>query len=277
MAYTIGNFELSLFTDGTYLLDGGAMFGVIPKVMWEKKARADELNRIVLACNSLLIRDGKHTVLVETGIGPKLPEKRRNIFQNQPQLPDNLRAGGMDPAEIDIVINTHLHFDHCGWNTYVENGQVKPTFPKARYYTQAGEVEHGHQQHERDRVSYLSENYDPLIASGQMQLLRGDGEITPGISVRVYPGHTRHMMAVLVRSGGKTACYISDLVPMLSHLDLTWVMGYDLFPLETIDNRKKFYEEAIRENWLVVFTHEPQTPAVFLDRDEKGKITASPV
>ncbi|MGZ4818149.1 MAG: MBL fold metallo-hydrolase [Terriglobales bacterium] len=277
MAYTIGNFELSLFTDGTYLLDGGAMFGVIPKVMWEKKAHADKLNRIVLACNSLLIRDGKQTVLVETGIGPKLPEKRHNIFQNQPQLPDNLRAGGVDPAEIDIVINTHLHFDHCGWNTYVENGQVKPTFPKARYYTQAGEVEHGHQQHERDRVSYLSENYDPLIASGQMQLLRGDGEITPGISVRVYPGHTRHMMAVLVRSGGKTACYISDLVPMLSHLDLTWVMGYDLFPLETIDNRKKFYEEAIRENWLVVFTHEPQTPAVFLDRDEKGKITASPV
>ncbi|HET7185568.1 MAG TPA: MBL fold metallo-hydrolase [Terriglobales bacterium] len=277
MAYTIGNFELSLFTDGTYLLDGGAMFGVIPKVMWEKKARADELNRIVLACNSLLIRDGKHTVLVETGIGPKLPEKRRNIFQNQPQLPDNLRAGGVDPAEIDIVINTHLHFDHCGWNTYVENGQVKPTFPNARYYTQAGEVEHGHQQHERDRVSYIGENYDPLIAGGQMQLLRGDGEITPGISVRVYSGHTRHMMAVLVRSGGKTACYISDLVPMLSHLDLTWVMGYDLFPLETIDNRKKFYEEAIRENWLVVFTHEPQTPAAFLDRDEKGKITASPV
>jgi glyoxylase-like metal-dependent hydrolase (beta-lactamase superfamily II) len=276
MAYTIGNFELSLFTDGTYLLDGGAMFGVIPKVMWEKKVRADELNRIVLACNSLLIRDGKQTVLVETGIGPKLPEKRRNIFQNQPQLPDNLRAGGVDPAEIDIVINTHLHFDHCGWNTYVEKGQVKPTFPKARYYTQAGEVEHGHQQHERDRVSYTSENYDPLIASGQMQLLRGDGEITPGISVRVYPGHTRHMMAVLVRSGGKTACYISDLVPMISHLDLTWVMGYDLFPLETIDNRKKFYEEAIRENWLVVFTHEPQTPAVFLARDEKGKITASP-
>jgi glyoxylase-like metal-dependent hydrolase (beta-lactamase superfamily II) len=274
---TLGNFELSIFTDGTHLVDGGAIFGVVPKVMWEKKAPADQLNRIVLACNSLLIRDGKHTVLVETGIGPKLPEKRRNIYQNTPQLVDNLRAGGVDPADIDVVINTHLHFDHCGWNTCIENGQVKPTFPNARYYAQAGEVEHGHLQHERDRVGYLSENYDPLIASGQMQLLRGDAEIVPGISVRVYPGHTRNMQAVLVRSGGKTACYISDLVPMLSHLDLAWVMGYDLFPLETIDNRKRFYAEALRENWLVAFTHEPHTPMVFLDEDDKGKVIPHPV
>jgi len=273
-AHALGNFELAVFTDGTYLLDGGAMFGVVPKVMWEKKAKADALNRIVLACNSLLIRDGKHTVLVETGIGPKLPEKRHQIFQNTPQLPDNLRAGGVEPEEIDVVINTHLHFDHCGWNTYLKDGKVYPTFPNARYYVQAGEVEHGHLQLERDRVSYLTENYDPLVAGGQMQLLHGDGEIVPGISVRVYPGHTRHMQAVLVSSGGKTACYISDLVPMLSHLDLTWVMGYDLYPLETIENRKKFYAEAVRQNWLVVFTHEPRTPVVFLDENEKGRIVA---
>jgi glyoxylase-like metal-dependent hydrolase (beta-lactamase superfamily II) len=276
-SYTLGNFELSVFTDGTYLLDGGAMFGVVPKVMWERKAHADELNRIVLACNSLLVRDGKHTVLVETGIGPKLPEKRRNIYQNTPQLPDNLRARGIDPTEIDIVINTHLHFDHCGWNTYIDNGQVKPTFPNARYYVQAGEVEHGHLQLERDRSSYLSENYDPLITSGQMQLLHGDAEVVPGISVRVYPGHTRNMAAVLVRSCGKTACYISDLIPMISHLDLTWVMGYDLFPLETIENRKKFYAEALRENWQVIFTHEPRTPVAYLDEDEKGKVIGHPM
>jgi glyoxylase-like metal-dependent hydrolase (beta-lactamase superfamily II) len=275
-AYSLGDFELSVFTDGTYLADGGAMFGVVPKVLWEKKAPADERNRIVLACNSLLIRDGKRTVLVETGIGPKLSEKLQRIYQSRPQLPDNLRSAGIDPADIDIVINTHLHFDHCGWNTYVENGQVKPTFPKARYYVQAGEVEHGHLQLERDRVSYISENYDPLIASGQMTLLRGDSDIVPGISVKLYPGHTRHMQAVLVRSGGRTACYISDLVPMLSHLKATWVMGFDLYPLETIENRKQFYAEARRENWLVVFTHEPHTPMVFLDTDQAGELIARP-
>jgi glyoxylase-like metal-dependent hydrolase (beta-lactamase superfamily II) len=275
--YSLGNFELSIFTDGAYLADGGAMFGVVPKVMWEKKAPADELNRIVLALNSLLIRTGEHTVLVETGIGPKLSEKRRRIYENRPQLPDNLRAGGVDPEAIDIVINTHLHFDHCGWNTYIENGKVKPTFPNARYYVHAGEVEHGRQQLERDRVSYISENYDPLIASGQMQLLYGDGEIVPGISVKGYAGHTRNMQAVMVRSGGQTACYISDLIPMLSHLKPTWVMAYDLYPLETIENRKKFYAEALRENWLVVLTHEPHTPMVFLDRNEEGEVNARPV
>ncbi|MBZ5510599.1 MAG: MBL fold metallo-hydrolase [Acidobacteriia bacterium] len=274
---TLGNFELSIVTDGAYLADGGAMFGVVPKVMWEKKAPADELNRIVLALNSLLIRTGEHTVLVETGIGPKLSEKRRRIYQNRPQLPDNLRAGGVDPEAIDIVINTHLHFDHCGWNTYLENGKVKPTFPNARYYVHAGEVEHGRQQHERDRISYIRENYEPLIASGQMQLLDGDGEIVPGISVKGYAGHTRNMQAVMVRSGGKTACYISDLIPMLSHLKPTWVMAFDLYPLETIENRKKFYAEALRENWLVVFTHEPHTPMVFLDEDDKGEVIPHPV
>ena len=275
-ACTLGDFELSIVTDGIYLADGGAMFGVVPKVMWEKKAPADELNRIVLALNSLLIRTDKRTVLVDTGIGPKLSEKRQRIYENRPQLPDNLRAAGVDPEAIDIVINTHLHFDHCGWNTYFENGKVKPTFPNARYYVHAGEVEHGRQQLERDRVSYISENYDPLIATGQMQLLYGDGEIVPGISVKVYPGHTRNMLAVMVRSAGKTACYISDLIPMLSHLKPTWVMAFDLYPLETIENRKKFYAEALRENWLVVFTHEPHTPMVFLDRDQEGEVVALP-
>ncbi len=275
--YTLGDFELSLFTDGTYLLDGGAMFGVVPKVMWERKAAADRLNRVVLACNSLLVRTGGQTVLIETGIGPKLSKKRREIYEHTPQLIDNLRTGGVDPADVDIVINTHLHFDHCGWNTYIDKGLVMPTFPNARYYVQAGEVEHGHRQHERDRISYVSENYDPLIAAGKMELLRGDTEIAPGISVRVYPGHTRHMQAVLLESGGKTACYISDLIPTVSHLKLTWVMGYDLFPLETIDNRKEFYAEALAGNWLVMFTHEPHTPMAFLDRDQEGEVIAHPI
>src|SRR5690349_165084 len=277
MPFRFGDFQFSLFSDGTYFLDGGAMFGVVPKPLWAKKMPPDEQNRIVLGTNCVLVRTGKHNVIVETGIGPKLSPKMAAIYGHSPQLMDNLRAARVDPAEIDIVINTHLHFDHCGWNTYRAGDKVRPTFPNAKYFVQRGEVEHGHLQLERDRVSYISDNYDPLIESGQMTLLDGDGEIAPGISVKVYPGHTRHMQAVLVRSGGQKACYISDLVPTLAHLDLVWVMAYDLFPLETIENRKKFYEQAIREKWLVVFTHEPNTPMVYRDRDGKGRVVAQPI
>jgi glyoxylase-like metal-dependent hydrolase (beta-lactamase superfamily II) len=272
----IGEFKLAIFSDGTYGLDGGAMFGVVPKTLWERKMPADGQNRITLGLNSLLIRTGRENVLVETGIGEKLSPKMQAIHAHEPALLDNLRAGGVDPAEIDVVINTHLHFDHCGWNTRLENGRVVPSFPNARYFAQRTEVEHAHRQLERDRVSYLTDNYDPLIESGQMTLLDGDAEIVPGISVRVYPGHTASMQAVIARSGRQTACYISDLVPTTAHADLTWVMAYDLYPLQTIESRKRFYAAAIPEKWLVVFTHDHRTPFAYLDRDEKGKVTARP-
>ena len=272
MAFQFGDFELSIFSDGTYFLDGGAMFGVIPKPLWEKKMPPDEQNRIVLGLNTLLIRTDKHNVIVETGIGPKLSPKMQSIYGHTPRLLDNLRAGAVDPASIDIVINTHLHFDHCGWNTYMENGRAVPTFPNARYFAQRIEVEHGHLQLERDRVSYLSENYDPLINSGQMKLLIGDTEIVPGISVRIYPGHTRSMQAVIIRSRGQTACYIADLIPTTAHTDLTWVMAFDILPLQTIESRKRFYAEAIPQKWLVVFTHDHQHPFAYLEYDEKKKV-----
>ena len=273
MPVRFGDFEFSVFSDGTYFLDGGAMFGVVPKPLWEKKMPADAQNRIVLGLNSLLIRTGKHNVLVETGIGPKLGPKMQSIYGNTPQLLDNLRSGGVDPASIDIVINTHLHFDHCGWNTCMEGDRAVPSFPNARYFAQRVEVEHGHRQLERDRVSYISDNYDPLIASGQMTLLDGDAEIVPGISVRLYPGHTKSMQGVIVRSGGQTACYIGDLIPTTAHTDLTWVMSYDLFPLETIESRKRFYAEAIPQQWLVAFTHDHQHPFAYLEYGEKKKVS----
>jgi glyoxylase-like metal-dependent hydrolase (beta-lactamase superfamily II) len=272
MAFQFGDFELSIFSDGTYFLDGGAMFGVIPKPLWEKKMPPDEQNRIVLGLNTLLIRTDKHNVIVETGIGPKLSPKMQSIYGHTPRLLDNLRAGAVDPASIDIVINTHLHFDHCGWNTYMDDGRAVPTFPNARYFAQRIEVEHGHLQLERDRVSYLSENYDPLINSGQMKLLIGDTEIVPGISVRIYPGHTRSMQAVIIRSRGQTACYIADLIPTTAHTDLTWVMAFDILPLQTIESRKRFYAEAIPQKWLVVFTHDHQHPFAYLEYDEKKKV-----
>jgi glyoxylase-like metal-dependent hydrolase (beta-lactamase superfamily II) len=254
---TLGDFQLTHFTDGNYFLDGGAFFGVVPKVLWERKLQADASNRISAAMNSLLVRTGRHTVLIETGMGNKLPEKMARIYAQPAGLLDNLAAGGLRTEDVDVVINTHLHFDHCGWNTVRKDDKVVATFPNATYYVQEGEWQYAREQRERDRVSYISDNYDPLVSSGQMQLLRGNAEIVPGISVRVFPGHTRHMQAVIVRSGGDTACYISDLVPTTAHLDLTWVMAFDLFPLETIESRKEFYKSAVAENWLVVFTHDP--------------------
>lgn len=272
----IGDFELNAVGDGTYVADGGAFFGVVPKVLWQRKVQADELNRITVSCNSVLVRTGRQNVLIETGIGNKLAEKTKSFYLPQEKLLDNLHAAGLAPEDIDVVINSHLHFDHCGWNTVYKNGTAVSTFPKAKYYAPKGEWEHGSRQLERDRVSYISDNYDPLIRSGQMTLLDGDHEILPGISVAVYPGHTRNMWAVLVRSGGKTACYISDLLPTTWHLEPAWVMAYDLFPLEVIENRKKYYEQAIPGQWLTMFTHDPNVPWAYLAR-EQNKFIAKPV
>jgi len=274
---TLGDFELTLVSDGGYFLDGGAMFGVVPKVMWDKKFKADELNRLRLSCNTLVVRTGDKNVLIETGIGPKLGEKQLKIYENEARLLKSLEEAKIAPDEIDIVINTHLHFDHCGWNTYYKAGRAVPTFPSARYYAQRGEWLHAQEQHERDRISYISDNYNPLIESGQMQLLEGDGEICPGFSVRVLAGHTRNHQSVIIRSGGKTACYIGDLIPTAAHLPPTWVMGYDLFPLECIDNRHKFYDEAVPQRWMCVFTHDPRTPWANIEYDAKGGLTAVPV
>jgi glyoxylase-like metal-dependent hydrolase (beta-lactamase superfamily II) len=279
----VGDFELSLCSDGTYLLDGGAMFGVVPKTLWARRAPADEQNRILLGLNTVVVRTARATVLIETGIGNKQSEKMREIHQNRPQLPRSLAAAGVDPAEVTHVVNTHLHFDHCGWNTTLQaDGSVTPTFLNARYFAHRGEVDHGHLQLERDRVSYLSPNYDPLIASGQMTLLDAesivrDPEIAPGIRVEVFAGHTAQMMAVHVESAGEHACYIGDLIPTSKHVEPTWVMGYDLDPVRCIAERKRFLDRAIPERWTVLFTHDHHVPAAKLRLNEKGKPVADPV
>lgn len=276
---TLGNFELTIVSDGTYYLDGGAFFGVVPKPMWSTKATPDDQNRLDAGLNSLLIRTGDKNILVETGIGNKLPEKMAQIYKQPAQLLDNLHGAGLAPEDIDIVINTPLHFDHCGWNTVRRGDGFAPTFPKAKYYVQRGEWEHGRRQLERDAVSYMSPNYDPLLQTGQMELLDGDREIVPGVSVKVFRGHTAHMQAVIVEGradgsggGNKTACYISDLIPTSAHLDLTWVMAFDLYPLDTIESKKKYYARAIPERWLTVFTHDHNTPWGHVEKNEKGRL-----
>jgi len=273
----LGDFELTVVSDGTYFLDGGAFFGVVPKTMWSKKVTPDEQNRLDAGLNSLLVRTGEKNVLIETGIGDKLPDKLVQIYKQPAKLLDNLHAIGIAPEEIDIVINTHLHFDHCGWNTVRRGDQIVATFPNAKYYVQKKEWEHGCLQLERDAISYMSPNYDPLIETGQMELLDGNCEIVPGISVKVFPGHTANMQAVIVESGGggtgtKKACYISDLIPTSMHLDLTWVMAFDLFPLQTIESREKYYAWAVPERWLTVFTHDDQTPWGYIEKGERGKL-----
>lgn len=315
---TLGDFELSVFSDGTYPLDGGAFFGVIPKVMWSKRVSADESNYVTAGLNSLLIRTGKQTVLIETGMGNKLSERMRKFYGQPAQLLDNLSAAGIAPEDIDIVINSHLHFDHCGWNTVRDkNGQIVPTFPKAKYYAPEGEWQYARKPSDRDAISYIPDNYDPLVASGQMTLLKGGEEIVPGISVRTFRGHTDSMQAIIVQppSGAKTpsspdrgghavtssensqvsqnrrdlghphssfapnsyvptACYISDLMPTTAHIDVSWGMGFDLYPLDTIASKKEYYDRALRERWLTVFTHDPKVPWAYIEKEESGKMVA---
>src|SRR6266852_4321837 len=249
---TLGDFELTAVSDGTYLLDGGAFFGVVPKSLWSKRVTADEQNRVAAGLNSLLVRTGEKNVLIETGIGNKLSERMVRIYTQPAKLLENLHSAGMAPEDVDIVINTHLHFDHCGWNTVLKDGRIMPTFPRAKYYAPEGEWQYARHPSERDAISFISENYDPLVESGQMTLLKGGEEIVPGIAVKTFPGHTAHMQAVIVRSEGlgkgtasavppgasenralapegtcdektpTTACYISDLIPTTAHIDLTW-------------------------------------------------------
>ncbi len=272
---TLGDFELTVLTDGLYYLDGGAMFGVVPKPMWEQKFPADSQNRLHAAMNSLVIRTGEHTILVDTGAGNKVPDKMRRIYDLEERLLADLAAAGFAPDDFDIVINTHLHFDHCGWNTTRRaDGVAVPTFPRARYYFQRGELAHAHRQHERDRVSYLTDNYDPLVSSGRALLLNGDAPIVPGVRVALFPGHTEHHQAVIIESQNKKAAYVGDLIPTTSHLHPTWVMGYDLSPIDCIDNRHRYYRHAIPERWLTVFTHDPNTPWAYISRDSSGRYVA---
>ena len=291
---TLGDFELSVFSDGTYPLDGGAFFGVVPKVMWSRKVAADDKNYVTAGLNSLLIRTGKQTVLVETGMGNKLSERMIKFYGQPAKLLENLNAGGVAPEDVDVVINSHLHFDHCGWNTVRDkNGKIVPTFPRAKYYAPEGEWQYARRPSERDAISFIPENYDPLVESGQMTLLKGGEEIVPGISVKTFPGHTAHMLAIVIQSPGQnphisqrtrdmghppdsscvpTACYISDLIPTTAHIDLTWGMAFDLYPLQTIASKKQYYARALPEKWLTVFTHDPKTPWAYVEKDETGKM-----
>jgi glyoxylase-like metal-dependent hydrolase (beta-lactamase superfamily II) len=269
----LGQLELLALSDGSIALDGGQMFGIVPKPLWEKKLPADARNRVRLSLTCLLVRSGKHNVLIETGIGDKFSAKYADIYgiEHPTTLPAELRKHGLSVTDIDIVVNTHLHFDHCGWNTRRENGKVVPMFPKARYFIQEGEWEHALQPTERDRASYVEEFFVP--AEPQLEKLRGDQEIEPGISVEVVPGHTHDLQCVRIVSEGQEAYFISDLVPTRVHLPYSWIMSFDLYPLDTLANRKRLLPQLAERRSLVVFPHDPEVPWARLV-ERAGVITA---
>jgi len=274
----LGDIEVHLLGDGTFRLDGGAMFGVIPRPLWEKKAPPDDRNRILLGMNILLIRAGGKRILVETGSGDKWNAKQNAIyaFEKSGRLPERLTAVGVTPESIDIVINTHLHFDHCGWNTRIVNGVAVPTFPNARYIVQRKEFEHACAPNDRDRASYFPDNFTPMRESGQWAFLDGDAEILPGIEVIVVAGHIKDMQCVKITCGGQIIFFVADLVPTAAHLSYPWIMGYDLYPLTTLENKRKWLPIVARENWTIVFGHDPHMAAAKL-REREGGFDAKPV
>ena len=257
---TLGDFRITSVRAGSYWWDGGAMFGVVPKTLWSKQIPSDDQNRIEAGFNCFVVETGDQTILIETGGGTRHDDRARERMRLDRLVPvaEALAAHGFAADSIDLVINTHLHWDHCSGNTVDEGGQVLPALPKARYVTQRGELEHAREQHPRDAVSYRAVNYEPLIESGRMHLVEGDVEIAPGIQLRVAPGHNRDMMVVIVRSRGETWCQLADLTPYSQQATPTWVTAFDLYPLETIASKEEILGRAAAEGWWVSFAHDPR-------------------
>ncbi|HVW10100.1 MAG TPA: MBL fold metallo-hydrolase [Bryobacteraceae bacterium] len=268
-----GDFRITLVRAGSYWWDGGALFGVVPKTLWSRHQTSDELNRIEAGFNCFVVEDGKSRILIETGGGVRHDAR---ALERTRMLPDvsaagSLAANGFEPESVDLVINTHLHWDHCGGNTAdLPDGRVMPAFPNARYVTQRGEVEHAREQHPRDAVSYRAVNYEPLIETGRMHLLDGDQETVPGVRLQVAPGHNRDMMVVIVGGGREKWCHFADLAPYGAQITPTWVAGFDLFPVQTIETKTELFRRAAAEGWHCSFGHDPKISfARVTERDGK--------
>ena len=268
----LGNIELVLLSDGLFYLDGGAMFGVIPKPLWEPRVFCDDRNRIRMAMRPLLVR-GARTMLIDAGCGDKMSAKAAEIYRLEREwnLEHSLAAAGVRPEAIDIVLATHLHFDHAGGFTVRDaGGVVQPRFPRAQYLIRRGEYEDAVHPDERTRAGYFPENFTPLADAGVLQLLDQDATIMPGVRVRRTGGHTMHHQMVVIESEGKTAVFAADLLPMTAHLPDVWILGYDLYPLETLSVKRAFLREAIEREYLILFEHDPTIGAGYI-RQRDGK------
>ena len=271
----LGRFEIDIFSDGTFKIDGGAMFGVVPKVLWDKHKQPDELNRVTMDMNCLLIRDADHVVVVETGAGPKLTEKQRGLYgiERPPQLLDELKQRGVRPEDVDLVVNTHLHFDHSGGNTYRDGDALVATFPRASYVFQRLEWIDATHPHERNRASYFADDFTPLEAAGKLELIDEAVEILPGIRLDRVQGHTRGTQTVRVTDGKKTLFFSSDFMPDRQHLPLPWIPAQDLYPLDTLEAKRTILARAAEEEWIVGFTHDLPRFGTIAQQDGKYRFT----
>ncbi len=265
----LGALRIHAIQAGGQRLDGGAMFGVVPKVLWQKKINADERNRIQMGMRCLLIEHPDGLVLIDSGAGNKENEKFIEIYGmelhadvpeqrvDETALETGIRAAGFTPDDVKFVINTHLHFDHAGGNTRRDaEGQVVPTFRNATYIVQAGEYEWATHTNERTAASYFPPNFEPLKTSGQLQLVDGDVEIVRGITARKTPGHVPYHQSLLIESGNERALFLGDVMPTALHVPLAWIMGYDVEPLRTLESKRALLHEAADENWLLIFEHD---------------------
>ena len=268
-SFAVGDARVTVLHDGTIALDGGAMFGVVPRVVWEKRDPPDERNRVTLGLNVALIESGGKRVLVDTGMGERWSEKEVRMYRidRSTTLLGGLRARGLGPEDIDVVVNTHLHFDHAGGNTRVEGGRVVPAFPRARYVAQRCEWDDATHPHERSRASYRADDFVPVAEAGQLDLIDGEAEVAPGVRAVRVGGHTTHHQMVVVESGGETLVVPTDLLPTASHLPLPFVMGYDLFPVATLEAKRKLLDAAVEGGWRILFYHDPRTPVGRVRRD----------
>lgn len=271
-----GDYRVEIVADAEFRLDGGAMFGVVPRSLWSKVCPPDEHNRIRLNMNCLFVETDTERILIDTGIGEKWTDKYAAIYgiNRERSLCETLRSvTGFAPEDITIVVNTHLHFDHAGGNTRFDSpaGALVPTFPNARYFVSRAEYEHASRPHERDRASYMPENWRPVEESGQLELKDAEYEVVPGLCMETVAGHSRTMQCVRLERGEQTLFSFADLVPMRAHVALPWIMSYDLYPVETLEAKRRLLPQAAREGWLCLFYHDPDVPLCRL-REEDGKL-----
>ena len=277
--FVLGDLELISVCDGFFRLDGGSMFGVVPKALWERRSPADERNRITLAMRPLIVR-GARTMIVDAGLGDKENEKFRDIYgvDRSRDLDQTLAEAGLSADDIDIVLASHLHFDHAGGFTKRnEAGRLVPRFPRAQYVVRRGEWEDATHPHARNRASYLMDNYVPLAGAGVLQLVDDDQTIMPGVTVRRTGGHTMHHQMVVIESGGKTAAFVADLMPTTAHAPDAWIMGFDLHPMDTLAAKQRLAAEAIEKHMLVFFEHDPLVAAGYIrEQDGKRRVVPAP-
>jgi methylmalonyl-CoA epimerase len=261
--YTLGGLELITLSDGFFHLDGGAMFGVVPRPLWERRLPADSRNRITLGMRPLLVR-GERTLLIDAGCGDKMDAKSADIYglEREYHLQHALDEAGMAIDDIDIVLASHLHFDHVGGFTVRDaDGRVRPRFPRARYVAHRAEWQDATHTHERNRASYHAEDFVPLAEAGVLDLVDDDAEIMPGVRLRRSGGHTAHHQVVMIASAGETAVFTADMYPTTAHVPDPWLMGYDLYPMDTLAFKRAFASEAIAREYLIFFEHDPTMAA----------------